>query len=232
MRRTIVVLSLLLTCTIPVALSGCNDSGTRNSQQAEPATESGPISIQKMGGGIDVDDAPHGASLTTMGGDIHLSNVALFAKVKTMGGNIVIDHANASIHATTMGGTITIDDANGPIEATSMAGNITVRVVGSSSDRRDIDLTSTAGAIQLTVPRDFPMDVRIRLAYTKGSGGNYRIIDDLGLTQSETADWDMSRGSPRKYIRAFGKVGSGLNHVTINTINGNVVLRQEQQPPV
>ena len=34
-------------------------------------------------------------------------------------------------------------------------------------------------------------------------------------------------GSPRKYIRAKGRVGSGLNHVVINTVNGDVILKQE-----
>jgi hypothetical protein len=37
----------------------------------------------------------------------------------------------------------------------------------------------------------------------------------------------MSNGSPRKYIRAMGQVGNGLNHVTINTVNGDVILKQE-----
>jgi hypothetical protein len=34
-------------------------------------------------------------------------------------------------------------------------------------------------------------------------------------------------GSPRKYIRATGRVGNGQNRVTIDTVNGDVVLRQE-----
>lgn len=231
MRKTAVVLSLILACAVAIALSGCKDTGGPDGQTGAAAAGSGPIRIAKMGGGIDVENAPLGASLTTMGGNIQLNNVASFAKVKTMGGNIAIDHANASIDATTMGGTIAIDNANGSIKATSMGGGITVRVVGSSSSPRDIDLTTMAGGVQLTVPRDFPMNVRINLAYTKDSAGKYRIVDDVGLTQSQTTDWDLLDGSPRKYIRASGVVGSGLNHVTINAINGNVVLKQENQPP-
>jgi len=34
-------------------------------------------------------------------------------------------------------------------------------------------------------------------------------------------------GSPRKYIYATGRVGNGQNHVEIDTINGDVILRQE-----
>jgi DUF4097 and DUF4098 domain-containing protein YvlB len=143
-----------------------------------------------------------------------------------MGGNITVDHANGKVDATTMGGIITIGQASGAITASTMGGDITARVVGSSTDRRDIDLSSKGGTIQLTVPKDFPMDVRITLAYTK-TDKDYRIMQHAGLQERETPEWDNSMGSPRKYIRAAGKVGSGLNHVTISTINGDVILKQE-----
>jgi hypothetical protein len=70
------------------------------------------------------------------------------------------------------------------------------------------------------------MEVRIVLAYTK-TFREYHIIQDAGLEVHESSEWDTSEGTPRKYIRAAGRVGSGLNQVTIKTINGDVILRQE-----
>jgi hypothetical protein len=83
------------------------------------------------------------------------------------------------------------------------------------------------GTITLTVPKDFPMEIHITLAYTKNAERAFRIIDDFGLAQSTSPDWDSSNGSPRKYIRAEGRVGSGQNHVEIKVVNGDVILKRE-----
>ena len=220
---------ILIASTLAAGLSGCKSSTyTTDSVVTESNSDpSGAVSISKMGGDIDVKDAPHGATLSTMGGNIHLGNVASFAKVKTMGGTITIDQAVGSLDATTMGGEISIGQANGAIKARTMGGDITARMVGVSSDERDVELTSKGGSITLTLPKDFPMDVRITLAHTKNAPRTYAIVDHVGLDQQETPDWDSSFGSPRKYIRARGRVGSGLNHVTIETVNGDVTLKQE-----
>jgi DUF4097 and DUF4098 domain-containing protein YvlB len=180
-----------------------------------------------MGGEIDVADAPQGATLSTMGGDIRLGSVGEFAKVKTMGGNVTIDNAEASVDATTMGGNVNLKSVNGAVKATTMGGDVTARLVGSSDQRRDIELSSLGGTITLIVPKDFPMDVRIKLAYTKNANKTFDIIQHAGLSQRESEDWDSSQGTPRKYIYAEGRVGSGLNHVEIKTINGDVILKQE-----
>jgi len=68
--------------------------------------------------------------------------------------------------------------------------------------------------------------VRITLAYTKADHG-YHIEQHAGLEEQETDEWDNSHGSLRKYIRAAGRVGNGLNKISIDTINGDVILRQE-----
>jgi DUF4097 and DUF4098 domain-containing protein YvlB len=222
-------LFLILIATIaPFALSGCRVSmGGGPTIESAGSAENDTVRIAKMGGGIDVKDAPHGADLATMGGNIHVGDVASFTKVKTMGGMIDIDHAKGPVDATTMGGGITIDSADGPIKASTMGGDISARMVATSADRRDVELTSLGGTITLTVPKDFPMDVRIILAHTKTAPRSYEIIDHIGLEQRETPEWDNSLGSPRKYIRAQGRVGNGSNHVTIKTTNGDVILRQE-----
>jgi DUF4097 and DUF4098 domain-containing protein YvlB len=220
-------ISLLLAVTGAIVVTYYHGRGFEVIPTAEAATDSGPVSIKQMGGDINVSDAPNGASLMTMGGNIHLGNVGSFAKVKTMGGDVAIDHANGSVDATTMGGKITIKDTNGSIDASTMAGDVTAHMVGSSAGRRDIKLSSMGGTIVLVVPKDFAMDLRVTLAYTKSAGDHFRIINPFGLSQRESDDWDSSNGTPRKYIRATGRVGSGLNHVEINTINGDVILKQE-----
>lgn len=221
--------ALLLVAALPAILAGCRGYASRyiDGGMSNSATgASGEVVINKMGGGIDVANAPHGATLNTMGGGIHVGNVALFAKIKTMGGGVEVDHATGSVDVTTMGGGITIGIAEGPVKATSMGGGITVHEVGTSAQERDIHLTSKGGTIELTVPKDFPMDVKITLAYTR-TDRQYHIVQHAGLDVHESSEWDHSEGTPRKYIRAGGIVGTGLNRVTIETVNGDVILNQE-----
>ncbi|MGA2848947.1 MAG: DUF4097 family beta strand repeat-containing protein [Terracidiphilus sp.] len=221
---------VLIAGALSSGLSGCRHSGHSNdffSADADDQGRSGAVRIARMGGEIDVKEAPHGADLSTMGGNIHVGDVAEFAKVKSMGGVITIDHATGPLDAATMGGDINIAHAEGAIKASTMGGEIRARMVGTSTEERDVELTSHGGTVTLTVPKDFPMDVRITLAYTRNAPRTYEIIDHIGLEQRETDDWDNSFGSPRKYIRAKGKVGTGLNHVVINTVNGDVILKQE-----
>jgi DUF4097 and DUF4098 domain-containing protein YvlB len=218
--------TLLLASLLPIAIAGCKWTSYHEQSTFTVASGSGGVRISKMGGGIDIDSAPHGANLSTMGGNIHVGNVAQSATLKTMGGSIDVDQSTGSMDANTMGGEITISAANGPVKATTMGGDITVRETGSSAGERDIELSSKGGRMELTVPKDFPMDVKITLAYTKADHG-YHIEQHAGLQVSETDEWDNSNGTPRKYIRAAGRVGNGLNKVSIDTINGDVILRQE-----
>jgi DUF4097 and DUF4098 domain-containing protein YvlB len=221
--------ALFLAIAVTAILTGCRNFDVRDGDggMSSSATGvSGEVVINKMGGGIDVANAPHGATLSTMGGGVHVGNVAAFARIKTMGGGIDVDHATGSVDATTMGGGITISTAEGPVRATSMGGGITVREVGTSSRQRDIHLDSKGGTIELTVPKDFPMDVKITLAYTR-TDRTYHIVQHAGLDVHESSEWDHSEGTPRKYIRAGGIVGTGLNRVTIETVNGDVILNQE-----
>ena len=189
------------------------------------AAGDGVVRIHQMGGDINVPTAPDGAELATMGGNIHVGS-ASFVNAKTMGGDIVIQHASAAVDASTMGGKITIDQVSGAIHASTMGGDVTAHLTGASTDAREVKLTSLAGTILLTVPKDFGMDVHIKLAYTHGHE-DVAIRQHLGLAERQTTEWESHNGSPRKYIYATGRVGDGRNHVTIETINGDVILKQE-----
>jgi len=194
---------------------------------AAAAPERGRVSVYKMGGDIDVPDAPDGANVATMGGNIHIGNVGDSVSAKTMGGDVVIEHADGPVDASTMGGKITLRQVTGPVHASTMSGDVTVHLTGTSGARRDIQLSSLAGDIRLTVPKDYGMDVRIKVEYTQGSKQDFRVVQHLGLRERQTTEWDTSRGTPRKYIYVSGRVGDGQNQVTIDTINGDVILKQE-----
>jgi len=178
----------------------------RNVTRRDGSSTGEMVKISTMGGGITVDDAPAGADVHTMGGDIIIESVYEFAKVKTMGGDILIRAAD------------------GPVDATTMGGDVRVTVIGGMGG--DVTLVSMSGEVHLTVPPGFPMDIDIELEYTKKSARNYKVISDVPLEQSESPEWDHSRGSPCKTIHATGTANGGGNRVMLSTVNGNIYLHQ------
>ena len=170
---------------------------------------SGEVHMTTMGGDLDVSKAPEGAYLHTMGGDIHIAS------------------ANDHVKAETMGGNIQVDSVDGWISAKTMGGDITAKMVGDASrGKRDVDLTSMGGDIELTVPAALGMDFDLELAFTEGRSGRYRIESDFPLKQEETKEWETRYGTSRKYIYGTGKVGSGANRIRIHTINGNIIIKK------
>jgi DUF4097 and DUF4098 domain-containing protein YvlB len=187
------------------------------------------LKVSKMGGDIDYADVPDGGTFKTMGGDIHLGKVHNNVTLTTMGGNISVDSANGSVKATTMGGNVSVHSADASVEAKTMGGNIEATLVkGDSNAAHDITLSSMSGKIILTVPKDYPMTIDVELVYTRSNENKYKIIESLGLEQTASKDWDTWHGTPRKSLYAKGKIGSGQNHVTIKTVNGDIIIKGER----
>ncbi len=227
MQRRFAVLAFpaLTAIFVSIPISGCSGA-PQGFHSAAYYPDTGSVSIHRMGGDIEVRDAPQGATLGTMGGSIKVGNVGTFAKLSSMGGDISVEHASGSVDASTMGGKITIRQVDGPVHANTMGGDITVHVTGSSGTQRNVTLRSYGGAVLLTVPKDFGMEVKIKLGYTRGHE-NVRIIQHLGLTERQSTEWEMHDGREHKYLFANGRVGDGVNQVTIETTNGDVTLKQE-----
>jgi len=162
------------------------------------------VQISTMGGEIEIDEAPEGASLHTMGGDIRVTDAGRF------------------VDATTMGGDVVLEAVDGWVKATTYGGDVEVTLVGSGGD---VEITSMSGDVVLTLPAGFSAEFDLELAYTKGSRQDYEIITDLNLQRSQKNEWDHSHGSPRKYIRATGTVGGGEYKVKIRTINGDIRVK-------
>lgn len=166
------------------------------------------VVISTMGGKIEVDDAPAGAELDTMGGQIRVGAAREFVKAETMGGNISVGEIDGWLDLSTMGG---------DVEAT-MVGDPSV-------GKRDVDISSMGGEIDLVLPAALDMTVEIELTYTKKHQGKYSIESDFPLQITEDAEWDYHNGSARKVIRGIGTFGTGRNRVRIDTINGDVRLK-------
>jgi DUF4097 and DUF4098 domain-containing protein YvlB len=162
-----------------------------------------------MGGKIEIEEAPAGVKANTMGGSIHVVSAKDFAAVETMGGDIRIDSIDGWVTASTMGGDVTV-----------------VMVGDPKVGERDVSISSKGGDIELTVPKGLAMDIDITLAYTRDAKKRYQIKSDFDLDIEETEDWDRTYGTPMKYQYGRGITGAGTFRIVIDTINGNVILKE------
>ena len=161
------------------------------------------ISIWRMGGDINLDDAPNGASLHTMGGNIQINRAAGNVVAKTMGGNIDIRSLAGSVEATTMGGQIYVSvDGNGP--------------------GRDLDLRSFGGEIELILPADFNGEFSVELEEQESP---HTVTSDFPLSVQQTT---RTHWFSRRYVQtATGRVGSGVNRVRITTVGSDITIRRK-----
>jgi DUF4097 and DUF4098 domain-containing protein YvlB len=184
------------------------------------------VKLKTFGGDIDVGKAEE-VNVTTMGGDINVGEAPVGAKVSTMGGDITIRSAGVYAQAKTMGGDIEIREIDGRAKAKTMGGDITVRMVGDPDEgRRDVELESMGGDIELVVPEGLSMEFDIELSYTRRGEGKYRIKSDFDMDIEETKEWKRKWGQKRKFIYGTGSVGGGEHRIRIKTVNGNITIRK------
>jgi len=183
----------------------------RNVTGRSSTSQQDPLVISTMGGSIEVDGAPGGASLETKGGSIEVNRAGNF------------------VDAETMGGSITIREVDGWVDASTKGGSVEVRMIGDpDKGKRDVFLSSNGGDIDLTVPPGLSMDFDIELAYTRDSDRDYDIYSDFDIKKKRTEDWEGYWGSKRKFIYGSGRHEDGKNKIKITTVNGDIYIRKGQ----
>jgi hypothetical protein len=184
-------------------LSGLTVTGDRITM-SESAVGRGTVHIEKAGGSIDLERAPSGADVRTGGGDVRVGPSADLVKASTGGGDI------------------TLGPVDGSIEAFTGAGTLRATVV---SQDASVDFTTGKGSAIITLPRGFSGRFDLETAYTRGNPRT-RIETDWALSEEETDEWDSSKGSPRKNVRASGKAGNGPGVIRIAVVNGDITIRR------
>jgi len=171
--------------------------------------ENNVVRITTMGGSIDVDEARAGVDVETKGGSIDIGSVNKFAKAMTYGGSIEIDAIDGWVNAKTMGGDITVNMIGDP-----------------KTGRRDVELVSMGGDINLTVPDGLSMDFDVEIGYTKRARRDYQIYSDFSMDIEETTEWKWWSGDKKKYIYGTGSVDNGDHKIIIKTTNGDVYINK------
>jgi DUF4097 and DUF4098 domain-containing protein YvlB len=164
----------------------------------EIATAGGDISLGGLTGSV---------KLKTAGGDITLRNINGDANLKTAGGDIKIESFSGNLSAKTAGGNINITSSEGSISAKTSGGDV---IVGYSGVNKGIDLSTSGGNINLSLPEN--ISAKVELVSMNGE-----IKSDFTITG------DVSKTARQKIT---GEIGSGGELIKCKTMGGNITIEK------
>lgn len=166
------------------------------------------LHIEKAGGAVDLAEAPAGAVISTGGGDIRVGRSA------------------GMVEASTGGGDITIGPVAGSVIAGTGAGTVSVTLADADGEPQSVDIHAGVGRVTLILPRDFDGTFELETAYTRNFRRVTEIHSDWQLDVAHSDEWDDRQGTPRRYVRAEGRVGRGRGRIFIKTTNGDIDVRR------
>jgi beta-lactamase regulating signal transducer with metallopeptidase domain/DUF4097 and DUF4098 domain-containing protein YvlB len=169
---------------------------------------SGVIAITKAGGEVDLESAPHGAV------------------VHSGGGRIVIGRAGGDVEAGTGGGMIRVGPVAGSVRASTGAGMVVIEVEDAGGQTQNVEARTGHGPVEITLPANYNGRFEIETAYTE-SNGPVSIKSDWELQHEPVTPFDDHEGTPRRYVRATGRAGSGGGVVRVRAVNGDVRIRRD-----
>src|SRR5205823_5682955 len=102
-----------------------------------PRASGGALHIQKAGGDVDLDEAPHGAIINTGGGDIH------------------VGPGSGTLEAHTGGGSIEVGPIAGSVEAGTGAGAVRVMLADAHGETQNVEVNSGTGKVIVELPAGF-----------------------------------------------------------------------------
>lgn len=115
-----------------------------------------------QGGDIQVRDVLGNVEMNTFGGDLSIQSLSGNAIATTSGGDIGLNKIHGNVDCSTYGGTIYGENLYGAVKALNQAGDISIdKKYDSHLKNHSIDLTSSVGDIDLTLPDDFPASFHI-----------------------------------------------------------------------
>jgi hypothetical protein len=164
-------------------------------------------------------------SMSRAGGAIELTSVPNGGSFSTGGGRIWIGSSGGALSVTTGGGDIELDNVADDVTATTGAGEVRITIVNGNRTARNVSVSSGNGRVVITLPANLDARFDLETAYTERHGPT-SISSDFPVNVVETDEWDSRNGTPRRFVRGTGSVGSGRGLIRIRTVNGDVSIRR------
>ncbi|MEY2558975.1 MAG: hypothetical protein QOE34_2400 [Verrucomicrobiota bacterium] len=174
----------------------------------------GPTGATTSGGSIELNGCEGPLKVDTSGGRIEAIDGSGSLEARTSGGSIVVRNFGGDTKVETSGGRLTFENINGKIIGRSSGGSITAKL--KSPVPGDVNLETSAGSIDVTVPPDAGLDIE-----AEASSG--RVTSELPFTGTRT-DRDSMKGK----INGGGKslvLRSGAGSISIKPASAEVASR-------
>jgi beta-lactamase regulating signal transducer with metallopeptidase domain len=182
--------------------------GSRVASEFSGDDDAAPNVVRVQAGNVAKDGGPIVADVVRDGVRLH-----------TGGGEIRVRRAEGDIDASTGGGNVTLESVAGDATVNTGSGTVVVHSDGGGN----VDVSAGTGRVTVVLPAGYSGAVDVETAYTRGRAETH-INSDWPLAVSQTREWSDREGTPRRYVRARGTIGSGRHHVRVRTVNGDVRL--------
>jgi hypothetical protein len=136
------------------------------------------------GGNVVVRSVSGTVKLHTSGGDIDAEGLDGATELGTSGGNVGVADTRGALDVHTSGGDIRLTNIDASVKADTSGGNVSAGI----RSNRGISLSTSGGAISLSLPKDTGASLDART-----SGG--RVSSALPLSSTENADESHLRGA-------------------------------------
>jgi len=157
------------------------------------------------GGHIKLDGISGVTSAETSGGHITCDQLNGKASLKTSGGHIQINEADVDLTAVTGGGHIELENFSGQADAKTSGGNINANI---RSANGPLSFTTSAGNINITLPKSLGVDVNAR--------GNTITLSDVFQFEGKESKGHIS-----------GTLNGGGTPLNLSCNYGNVTISNE-----
>lgn len=178
--------------------------------------------ISNTNGRLTIDDSDVSGDVVSTNANMDLSRAPQGIEATSTNGNIRVESVMDHFRGKTTNGNVTIRQLDGWIDTETVNGNVRVRMVGDPEGKREVDIETLNGTVDVEIPADFSMNFDIEVRNEdRDRRERYEIISDFDL---EIESDESRRGRYRVY--GTGKLGSGSNRVRIRATNGDVYLRK------
>jgi len=151
------------------------------------ATSGGHLKLAELKGTIDA---------RTSGGHISINDVQGNLKAHTSGGHIDVQNSEGDLTVRTSGGHIRLADVSGTVNASTSGGGITADL---RSINKSVKLRTSGGNINISVPADIGLNLRL-----KGSYVSTKLQNFSGEVDRDEVDGKLNGGGPQITARTSG----------------------------
>ncbi|MBC8175216.1 MAG: DUF4097 family beta strand repeat protein [Candidatus Marinimicrobia bacterium] len=197
----------------------------------------GNCSVSTGGGDIELSDIDgREVYAKTNGGDVTAENIDARVDLNTLGGSIEMDRINGEVDASTSGGNIEMEDMTGSVvvwtstgsiegnnifgslDAKTQVGDIIIHKLWDKNlDDHEINLKTSRGDIELTLPKNFPGNFSAR-----------SITPNVRTHESIKSEFELNITVTPTMSRARGTAGEGLYRVELEANMGTITISMEE----